>query len=135
MKKITELFLTTAIMIFALPTFVMAETSDVTFYDNETKSEISGYVENSEIFAEVTFVAESESATVIAAQYNNDGSLSEIEFIENLTVTAGETVTYTTPVISVDTGAVKVFAWDGLNSLKPLLEKTGVINNSVVKFD
>ncbi len=58
--------------------------------------------------------------TVIAAYYNEDGSLKSVEFVEDYTVAANSTKTEYINLVTKDYNSVKLFAWDNINDMTPL---------------
>jgi len=122
-----------SIVLPSFPALSFAEDlSNVTFYNNATGTPIKSLDEASDVYAEVTFDATSDSSTLVAAHYDYSGVLTKTEFINPVSSVSGQNVTYTTPSFSVkNSDVVKVFAWDGLNSMKPLLQAPGVIAKSV----
>jgi len=133
MKRLLVFLMAMSIVLPSFPALSFAEDlSNVTFYNNATGTPIKSLDEASDVYAEVTFDATSDSSTLVAAHYDYSGVLTKTEFINPVSSVSGQNVTYTTPSFSVkNSDVVKVFAWDGLNSMKPLLQAPGVIAKSV----
>jgi len=133
MKRLLVFLMAMSIILPSFPALSFAEDlSNVTFYNQADGTPIKSLDEASDVYAEVTFDATSDSSTVVAAHYDHSGMLTKTEFINPISSVSGQNVTYTTPSFSVkNSDVVKIFAWDGLSSMIPLLKTPGVISKSV----
>ena len=138
MKKLLSFFVSLAMVLSPVTGVVLAETTEngVEFFDavNDAKiTEISG---EENLYAKIIFDADKTgTANVIAARYNNVGALLNMEVVEQLTVSEIGSVSYTTPSFSVKgTEELKIFVWDNLNGLTPLLKNPGVISRTAEGF-
>ncbi len=133
MKKFLSLLLALTMVVGMLTAFtVSAAVNTTTFYNAATNEAITSLDGVESVFATTTFTGRYEdNASVIASHYNAEGKLEKVEFITPVQATIGASVTYTTPVISVtDTDILKIFAWTGMETIKPLLKFPGVISRS-----
>ncbi len=131
MKKFLSLFITLALVVGMLSAFtVSAAVNTTVFYNALTNEPITSLDGVDSIYATTTFTGRYENnASVIVSHYSADGKLTGIEFINPVESTIGADVTYTTGVISVtDTDIIKLFAWTGVDTVKPLLKFPGVIS-------
>ena len=126
MKKIVSLLTVLTMLVGMFSSYaVFAMDGVIEFYnaeDNSVAIQLDGV---DSLYANVTFTAqETGYASVIAAHYQKEtGTLMKMEFIDSVETVAGETVNYDTSAISVtDTELLKVFAWSGMDTLKPLTE-------------
>ncbi len=123
MKKIL-CFLTAFVLLLGTFSTLVATASDlgsVVFYDED--GEVTTVLDGcNTVTATISFTpTQKNSAQVIVSHYSADGKLEKTESIVTVPATAGQTVTYTTPAISVaDTDLLKVFCWDDTDSLVPL---------------
>ena len=78
--------------------------------------------ETAGVSAQISFTASKDGdAVIFAATYGANDKFLKAELLETIAVTEGQEVNYTTPEINVgDAYTLKVFAWDGLDSMVPL---------------
>ncbi|MBR5239732.1 MAG: hypothetical protein IKW04_04045 [Clostridia bacterium] len=134
MKKFLSLLLALTLVVGMLSAFtVSAAVNTTVFYNALTNEPITSLDGVNSIYATTTFTGRYEdNAVVIASHYDENGKLLGVEFINPVESTIGASVAYTTPVISVaDTDILKIFAWTGVDTLKPLLKFPGVISRSI----
>ncbi|MBQ7950973.1 MAG: hypothetical protein IJ278_04565, partial [Clostridia bacterium] len=133
MKKFISLLTALTILVSMLSAFtVSAAVNTTTFYNAATNEIITSLDGVNSVYATTTFTGRYEdNASVIATHYTLDGKLTAVEFITPVESTIGAEVEYTTPDISVaDTGILKIFAWTGVDSIKPLLKFPGIISRT-----
>ncbi|MBP3448380.1 MAG: hypothetical protein J6K51_05115, partial [Clostridia bacterium] len=129
MKKFLSLLTALTILVSMLSSFtVSAAVNTTVFYNAANNSQITTLDNVDSVYATTTFTGRYENnASVIAAHYTADGKLLKVESIVPVDSTIGASVTYTTPTISVaGTDIVKIFAWTGVETIKPLLKFPGV---------
>ncbi|MBR5240241.1 MAG: hypothetical protein IKW04_06685, partial [Clostridia bacterium] len=115
MKKILSLLLAMTMLASMFTVAASAnELGSIAFYDAADGSIVTYLDGVDNVYANVTFTAKGDAATVIAAHYDIEtGALVEMEFLNSVNTTAGAIVSYNTPEISVaDTDLLKVYAWD-----------------------
>ncbi len=135
MKRFLSLLVALTLLVGMLSAFTATAAVNTTvFYNAETNEEITALDGVNSIYAITTFTGRYvENANVIASHYTNDGKLTKVEFINPVSATIGESVTYTTPAFSVaETDIIKIFAWTGMDTIKPLLKFPGVISRNEV---
>ena len=133
MKKFLSLLTALTILVSMLSAFtVSAAVNTTTFYNAATNEIITSLDGVNSVYATTTFTGRYEkNASVIAAHYTADGKLLKVESIVPVDSTIGASVTYTTPKISVaDSGVLKILAWTGVESIKPLLMFPGIISRT-----
>ncbi|MBQ7792407.1 MAG: hypothetical protein IJ367_02820, partial [Clostridia bacterium] len=134
MKKVVSFILAFAMIATILASIVVRAETEIVFYNAEDDSIVTTLADAEAVYAKISLNAE--SASVIAAHYEKEsGKLLKTEYIETVTVMDGVA---TTPDISVaDTELLKVFAWQGTDTLKPLLLTPGVLERAEVteKFE
>ncbi len=135
MKKILCV-LTAFVLLLGTYSALVATASNlgtVVFYDedDEVATALDGC---SEVAAKVTFTpTQNNSAQVIVSHYSADGKLVKVEPIVSVPATAGQSVTYTTPAISVaDTDLLKAFCWGSTDTLVPLTNP-GIIERDLLE--
>ena len=131
MKKFISLLTALTLVVSMLSAFtVSADVNTTVFYNAEDHSVLTSLDNVDSVYATTSFTGRYEdNASVIAAHYTVDGKLTKTEFITPVESTVGATVEYTTPIISVaDTDILKIFAWTGVDTIKPLLKFPGVIS-------
>lgn len=113
---------------------VAAEES-VVFYDAADDSQITEIGSAQSVWAKISFTAPKDgTASVVAASYSKTGTMCGIAVFDSVTMQSGETVEYTTPDIPVsDTDVLKLFVWDGMDSMIPVLSAPGMLKKSVPK--
>ena len=134
MKKFLSILLALTLVVGMLTAFTASAAVNTTvFYNAATHEPIVSLDGVDSIYATTTFTGRYEdNASVIASHYDADGKLTKVEFINPVESTIGASVTYTTPAISVaDTDIIKIFAWTGVETIKPLLKFPGVISKSI----
>ena len=134
MKKFLSLLLALTLVVGMMPALIVsAEVNTTTFY-NAANDEIITSLDNVEsIYATTTFTGRYENnASVIVSHYDFNGKLIKVEPIVPVESTIGVDVSHTTSAISVaGTDIVKIFAWTGVETIKPLLKTPGVISRSI----
>ncbi len=139
MKKLLSFFVSLTMILSSVTGVVFAENAEngVEFFDavNDAKiTEISG---EENLYAKIIFDAEkSGMASVIAARYSDAGALLNMEVVDEITISEIGSISYTTPLFSVSgTDELKIFVWDSLNGLVPLLENPGAIRRTADSFN
>jgi len=133
MKKFFSLLLALTLVVGMLTAFTAsAAVNTTTFYNALNGEQITSLDGVDSIYATTTFTGRYENnASVIVSHYAANGKLTKVESIVPVDSTIGASVTYTTPEISVaDTDIIKIFAWTGVDTIKPLLKFPGVISRS-----
>ncbi|MBE7019043.1 MAG: hypothetical protein E7413_04110, partial [Ruminococcaceae bacterium] len=133
MKKFFSLLLALTLVVGMLTAFTASAAVNTTvFYNALNDEQITSLDGVTSIYATTTFTGRYEdNASVIVSHYAANGKLTKVESIVPVESTIGASVTYTTPEISVaDTDIIKIFAWTGVDTIKPLLKFPGVISRS-----
>ncbi len=130
LKKALSLCLSCAIMLSILQCGIINAFAETEFYNSDGEK-INEITNEQSVYAKVDFTAPGNEATVVTARYSSDGAL-QIAHMEKLTgLTKGQTVEHKSENIGVvGSDTVKVFAIDSLDSLVPLLDKTGEISRN-----
>ena len=138
MKKLLSFFVSLTMILSSVTGVVFAEDTEngVEFFDavNDAKiTEISG---EENLYAKIIFDADkSGTANVIAARYSDAGALLNMEVVDEITISEIGSISYTTPLFSVSgTDELKIFVWDSLDGLVPLLKNPGVIRRTADSF-
>lgn len=132
MKKLISIMLMLVLVMGTVSGFAAEGTSltqSVVFLDSATGIETAYIPEGGSVKAKVEFTAPySGSAKVITAGYESSTVLSEAQILESITMTEGESVSFTTDDISAgDAGTVKLYVWGGESTVKPVLNTPAVI--------
>ncbi len=121
------------LMVGMLPGVVFAgnEAEKVEFY-NTADSVVTAIGEEETVYAKVSFTAPKDgTAIILAAHYDEMGALLSTQILNNVNMTSGADMEFTTPEISVSgTDTLKIFAWDGLGTMLPIIDDTHIINKS-----
>ena len=134
MKKFLSLLLALTLVVGMLSAFTATAAVNTTVFYNAGTNEPITYLDNKvdSIYATTTFTGRYEdNASVIVSHYSIDGKLVKVESIVPVESTVGASVEYTTPAISVaDTDIIKIFAWTGVDTIKPLLTFPGILSRA-----
>ncbi len=130
MKKILTLLTILVMLVSILPLSAVASgETGIVFYNTADNSVVTSLDNLESVKATVGFIAKKTGyANVIAAHYNKNGVLKKTEWIESVESTAGVVTDYTTANIAVaDTAILKIFVWDSVDTMVPLLDEPGSI--------
>ncbi|MBQ7792217.1 MAG: hypothetical protein IJ367_01830, partial [Clostridia bacterium] len=134
MKKLLSLLVALTMLVSMMSSFAVSAAENTTvFYNAADDSVITSLDDVDSIYATTTFTGRYEdNASVIVSHYDFNGKLLKVESIVAVDSTIGAEVSYKTPVISVEgTDIVKILAWTGVDTIKPLLQNPGVISRSI----
>ncbi len=131
MKKLLVLFIALTLITSILPSASYAAEA-VSFYSSETHKELETFGTESSVYAKLSFTApKSGKASIIAAHYSESGAFLKTSLINTVDMVEGNTVDFTSTDISVSgTETLKIFAWDGLDTMVPVLSEPGVIEKT-----
>lgn len=127
-NKIFSFLLSLALIISIVPTVALADYGYIEFYNQGSNLKVTSFNKETSLYAKIDFIAPSDGdAVVLIAKYLADGSCQvEKEDIKNLTPNAKSE--YTTSAFSVvGISRVKVFVWDDMWTIVPIVKNCGVI--------
>ena len=129
-KRLLTLFIIMVMLLCQAPLSFIAEagSNNAIFYNAETNGRIMSLNNEKAIYSKVNFVAKSDKAAVVVAQYdtNNKFLCVSIEKLNNLTT--GKMVYHTTKKIDIECAEkVMLFVFDGETSIIPLVGSAVVL--------
>ncbi len=135
MKKLLLSFLFVFALLTAVYTVSVSASESVTFFDSSTNLQIEGLGKSDSVYAKVNLDAdEFGNATMILAQFDSDGNLISPVTIEKNVAVSGEYKTKSV-VVYEETKELKVFVWDDLTKMYPILKTPGVTSLKHEKFE